>query len=37
MTPWLESKNPSFWIGFLSGQPQFAVKCPWEKLKESDW
>lgn len=29
--------NPSFWVGLLSGQPQFADMCPWEKLKESDW
>ena len=21
----------------LSGLPQFADKCPWEKLKGSDW
>ena len=32
----LESKNPSFWVELLS-PPQFADKCPWEKMKESDW
>ena len=32
----LESKNPSFWVELLSGQPQFADKCSWEKMKESD-
>jgi hypothetical protein len=21
----------------LSGQPQFAEMCPWEKLKDSEW
>ena len=29
--------NGSFWIGLRSGQPQFADKCPWEKMKDSDW
>ena len=29
--------EPSFWVELLSGQPQFADKCPWEKLKDSDW
>ena len=33
----LESKNPSFWVGLLSGRSQFADKCSWEKMKESDW
>ena len=33
----LESEEPLFLGGLLSGQPQFADKCPWKKLKESDW
>ena len=33
----LEDEEPSFWVELLSGQPQFADKCPWEKMKESDW
>ena len=33
----LKSEEPSFCVGLLLGQPQFADKCPWEKMKESDW
>ncbi|MBQ7189637.1 MAG: hypothetical protein IJR99_09510 [Kiritimatiellae bacterium] len=33
----LESKDPPFWGGLLSGQPQFADKCPWENLEDNDW
>ena len=32
-----ESDEPSFWASFLAGQPQFAEKCPWDKLKGRDW
>ena len=28
--------NVSFLGELLSGQPQFADKCPWEKLKDGD-
>ena len=33
----LEDKDPSFWGEFLLELPQFADKCPWERLKDSDW
>ena len=32
-----ECYEPSFWAGFLSGQPEFADRCPWKKLKGRDW
>ena len=33
----LEFKEPSFWVELLSEQPQFADKCPWDKLKDRHW
>lgn len=31
-----ECDESSFWASFLAGQPQFAEKCPWDKLKGRD-